>query len=249
MDREDSREDKVTPLAHLRTLIEKDPPSVHGVGTYGLSWDVAEAIAQHVKPGYATAETGSGMSTLVIAGLGARHLAITPADEEGARIQSWLQRNSLPVEGLSFDHRLSWDALPVRSGMDLDFALIDGCHGFPVPYIDFFYLARNLKTGGVLAIDDVQIWTGRVLMDFLKEDPCWELVNCIDKTVFFRKLREPKWNEWEWNKQPFVVRQSRLSLWGRLAKYGDLASRALKHLLTGDWAKLRRGIGFLTGAK
>ena len=234
-------------LAQLRQLLEQDPPAVHGVGTYGLSWEAAEAIAAFIQPGATTAETGAGMSTIVIAGLGARHLAITPTEDEALKIRAWLQRNHLATDTLTFDHRLSWDALPAYSQPKLDFALIDGCHGFPAPFIDFFYFSRNLKLAGILAVDDVQLWTGKVLMDFLKSEPSWEFVSQAGKTAFFRKRRDLEWNEWEWDRQPFVARQSRPALSGRVLNILDLGRRAVRHLLTGDLAKLKRAFSMLLG--
>ena len=236
-------------LAHLKQLLEQDPPAVHGVGTYGVSWDATEAISRFVSPGMTTAETGAGISTIVFAGLGARHLAITPTKDEGAIIREWLRSHGLATDLLAFDHRLSWDALPALSGLPLDFALIDGCHGFPTPFIDFFYLNRNLKVGGVLAIDDVPIWTGKVLVQFLRQDAAWEFLSQVGKTAFFRKRREIEWNEWEWDKQPFVVGHSQPALTGRFAKVLDLIRRATRHLVAGDWVKLRRGFREVFGKK
>lgn len=233
--------------AHIKVLLDQDPPAVHGAGSYGISQRVIETIARYVPHGAVTAETGSGISTLIIAALGARHLAITPAEEEAAQIRAWLQRNNISTDTLSFDHRLSWDALPGLSASTLDFAFIDGCHGFPVPFLDFFYMARGLKVGGTLGIDDVQIWTGKVLVEFLTKEPTWEFLTQLDKTVFFKKVGALAWNEWEWDKQPFVVMHSRPSFARRLLGVLDLVRRALKHLLTGDTVKLKRGLNLIFG--
>lgn len=222
---------------------------MHGAGTYGLSDEVIEAIAQFARPGFITAEAGAGISTIVLVGLGTHHLAITPTKDEAAKIQAWLSKHQLLATSLRFDHRLSWDALPTCTELGLDFALIDGCHGFPAPFLDFFYLSRNLKVGGVLAIDDVQIWTGRILVEFLKAEISWEFLRQVDKTAFFRKVRELEWNEWEWDRQPFVVKRSQPSLAQRAMWFLDIVRRALGHLLRGDRVKLKRGIALIFGRK
>jgi predicted O-methyltransferase YrrM len=50
----------------------------------------------------------------------------------------------------------SYRALPEleRSGQRVDFAFIDGWHTFDFTLIDFFYIDRILKVGGIVAVDD-----------------------------------------------------------------------------------------------
>jgi hypothetical protein len=63
--------------------------------------------------------------------------------------------------------------------------------------------------GGVVIVDDTQIWTGGVLKDFLSSDPDWELEICFERGVAFRKVNE--YREKEWNEQPYVLSRSTTS--------------------------------------
>ncbi len=66
--------------------------------------------------------------------------------------------------------------------------LIDGGHGFPTPYVDWFYTAGKLKKGGFLIVDDVGLWSCQILRDFLIEQPHWEFVaEYEERTAVFRK--------------------------------------------------------------
>ena len=57
-----------------------------------------------------------------------------------------------------------------RSG-SYDLALIDGRHGFPQPFLDWYYAAQILKTGGYVIIDDLHIWVCETLANLLVEEP------------------------------------------------------------------------------
>ena len=105
-----------------------------------------------------TLETGAGYSTIVFAQLGAQHTAITPAADEVQRITAYCTEQGIATERTTFKIGYSQDVLPGLEITDLDLALIDGGDGFPIPAIDFFYLAPRLRVGGYLLIDDVDIW-------------------------------------------------------------------------------------------
>jgi hypothetical protein len=113
----------------------------------------------------------------------------------------------------------------------IDFFLIDGGHGFPVPQIDWYYGSKVLKIGGVIAIDDIHTWTGKILVDVLKRDASWTQLDTIDfKTAFFR-LDKPFVYQ-EWGVQPFVRRKSKQIIFVRKVK------RFWQRLITGQWVSL-----------
>ncbi len=113
---------------------------------------------------------------------------------------------------------------------------------FPsAPFIDFFYFARMLRIGGILAVDDIQIWTGRVLTDFLTAEGAWQPVEVVGKTSLFKKLADVEGPQWEFIHQPYVLRRSRATLAARAGQTADLARRATRHLLRGDLDKLKKG--------
>jgi hypothetical protein len=64
--------------------------------------------------------------------------------------------------------------LQVLAATPVDLFLIDGGHGYPLPQLDWFYGAHRLRAGGVLVLDDMQLWAPYQLDNFLLLDPRWE---------------------------------------------------------------------------
>jgi predicted O-methyltransferase YrrM len=58
---------------------------------------------------------------------------------------------------IEFHNRESQLALPQleASGLKIDFAFVDGAHTFDHALVDFFYIDRMLRIGGIVAFDDV----------------------------------------------------------------------------------------------
>ena len=98
---------------------------------------------------------------------------------------------------------------------------IDGAHRFPCTCIDWYYVERKLRIGGVVGLDDFKIPSVRVLFDFLRVEEEWELTKIVRNAAFFRKIREPDqpyyWrsqrfntNDESWRKKPLI---SRVKAW------------------------------------
>lgn len=92
---------------------------------------------------------------------GAQHIAIDPYQDK--------KFNNLGIENirragygdlLQFHNDFSHFVLPelVRRKETIDFALIDGYHLFDYAFVDFFYVDKLLKPGGVVILDDAA-WT------------------------------------------------------------------------------------------
>jgi predicted O-methyltransferase YrrM len=192
-----------------------NPPGTHVSRETGerLPWQVApqvlELIDASVGPGSRTLETGAGVSTALFALKGCDHTCVVPWTSERDRLQAWGAEAGVSFERVSFECAPSEEVLPRLGPEPLDFVLIDGGHGFPTPFIDFFYAGRRLRRGGLLAVDDTQIWTGRVLHQFLEEQPGWEIVEELRmRSTVFRRTHEPGGALQEWNEQPYVRRRS-----------------------------------------
>lgn len=178
------------------------------VDTFQAGRRILEFLDTHVKPGDSTLEIGAGVSTVLFALKGADHIAITPALAELRRIHAFLQEHGIPRLKLQFISDTSERALPRLEG-EFDLALIDGAHGFPAPFLDWHYCARLLKVGGLLVIDDTQLWTGHVLKGFLLAQPGWELVrDYIPRHVVVRKS-EPYDGVLNEIYQPYVIAETR----------------------------------------
>jgi hypothetical protein len=121
----------------------------------------------------------------------------------------------------------------------LDLVLIDGGHGFPTPFIDWFYTAGSIRVGGVVVIDDAHLWTGAVLKEFLLAEPEWRLTGPRSpKTAAFTKTAD--YIPWkEWTQQPYVANRSEPRRYSsrlksvlhlaRTGQYATLVKKILKH--------------------
>jgi len=223
--------------------ILSDPPLLHRTaGGDAVSWQFSDEVLHfmeaHVGCDSTTLETGAGLSTILFALLRARHLCIVPDGELVERIREYCARHRIALDQVRFEVQPSQSALPVLEDCPkLDLVLIDGCHAFPLPFLDWFYSAPYLKVGGILIVDDIQLWTGHTLRRFLRQEPEWEwMADLSGQTSAFRKIREwthPKW----WGQQPFVTRQSR---------FLNRRARVLlgcRLLLQGRWRDFFRRLG------
>jgi hypothetical protein len=196
----------VTSLAELLA----DPPVVHrdGAGnrvTWQASDEVLRVIDGHVHDGSRTIETGEGLTTILFALKRAHHICVSPNEEAIGLIKAYCERKAIATDRLRFEVDCSENVLPRLKLKALDLVLIDGRHGFPAPFIDWHYTAAALKAGGLVIVDDTQIWTGQVLREFLIAEPEWELVHDFwPRSAIFVKTREGDHAK-EWVFQPFVA--------------------------------------------
>lgn len=196
----------------LRRLLAA-PPATH-VDEHGTAqrWGVAprvlEILDDRVTAGARTLETGAGLSTALFALKGARHDCVVPWNQEADRLREWGRRERVSFDGVTFHVGFSDRVLPGLGEKPLDLVLVDGGHGFPIPFLDWWYAGRRLRAGGILVVDDTQLWTGRVLSGFLAAQEGWELVEKLPMraTVFRRTTDEDSFRDWV--DQPYVLRRS-----------------------------------------
>ncbi|HJZ48408.1 MAG TPA: class I SAM-dependent methyltransferase [Roseiflexaceae bacterium] len=218
-----------------------NPPIIHteaGVPFAGGRMDDATLLFldRQVRQGMRTLETGSGVSTIVFANKGARHTCIAPDAAQVALIQHYCQQHAIPTADLEFVVEASEDALPRLPKQEIyDLALIDGRHGFPNPIVDWYYIARVLKIGGLVVIDDLHIWTCELLVNFLRAEPDWTLIEETERAAVLRKQGNSTLSN-EWRKQPYVRNRSRET--SGLAKF----EYGLGLLIRGNFSLLRDNI-------
>ncbi len=222
----------------LETLL-RTKLHVHQGGT--LTWaiheDVAKFLFDAVCPDHHTLETGIGLSTVIFAMRGSKHITVAPSAEEVERVKVFCGENGISTDRIEFVVDFSDAVLPKMMLPELDLVLIDGGHGFPVPYIDWRYTAPRLRVGGRVIVDDCQLETGAVLRDFLRLEPAWtEEKDFWGRTSAFRLTTAFRLSEWDG--QPYIVTRSRrrqaasnlrravdLLLHGRLYKLARAARR------------------------
>ncbi len=204
----------VEPVDRLAVVeqILADPPVVHpmeaGASPRMGVWSTEPAcyrfLAQRCPPGTRTLETGSGLSTVLFAALGADHICCTAGQEEADRVLEHCLSRGIDSTDLRFEVGSSHHTLPPLelAGVERDIVLIDGSHAFPLPAVDWFYGAALLGRGGLLVVDDLDLPAVAVLARFLDLDPRWHGV-----------AGSSKWRAWErrtagtlsedWTEQPF----------------------------------------------
>lgn len=172
---------------------------------YGLDAEVLSFIADNLDAASRSLETGAGCSTLVFAIKGASHTAVTPSTSEIELIKEYGRQNDISLEKVRFVREPSERYLPQCDLEGLDLVLLDGKHAFPWPIVDWFFTADKLRNGGVMIVDDVQLRPVRMLVDFMRVDPGWELLHDFSgKTSVFKKIRESI-HDVAWHMQPFGV--------------------------------------------
>jgi hypothetical protein len=189
-----------------------DPPKLHRRrdGELISDWHVhdfaAHAINSRVKAGLPTLETGAGLSTIIFAAHGCEHTCIVPDNDLIERIKDYCAAKDIDVSSVRFIAAKSCDAIHQLKESSFELVLIDGNHGFPSVFVDFFYAAKALKIGGVLLQDDMHIYTCRLVAEFMPNDAGWRLETFTDRVVVAQKLSDTI--DSDWTSQPLTVRRS-----------------------------------------
>jgi predicted O-methyltransferase YrrM len=188
-----------------------EPPVVHAMdrsddpelGVWSTDRDCYLLLAEHAGPGARTLETGSGLSTVLLAAIGARHTCVTPAQAEADRIVAYCADHGIDTESLTFEIGYSDEVLPrlPREAL-LDLVLIDGNHGFPTPMLDWYYAGSRLRPAGLLVIDDVALPAVAHLCAFVDRDPRWAIHRRTEKWIAYRRVTEGHLRQ-DWFDQPF----------------------------------------------
>jgi precorrin-6B methylase 2 len=137
-------------------------------------------------PFRSTVETGCGGSTLVLSHASDRHIAfaIEGTDRTITELRS---QHDLRTENVIFVEGETKDTLPgYPLEGEIDLALLDGPHAYPLPQIEFAYLFPRIRLGGWLVVDDIQIPSVYELFRFLEREPSVVLEEVAVRTAFFR---------------------------------------------------------------
>ncbi len=156
-------------------------------------------------------ETGAGNSTITFLLSGSeRVVSIAPDVALFERIKSYCEANDIDTAHLRAILGYSQWELPklaANAPADVDFALIDGHHGWPHVFVDFCYLNHMVHADGFIMIDDIQLHSVRELLNLLSEQPGYEIALDLGKAVVFRKVTANRFLP-EWKQQPYIARRS-----------------------------------------
>jgi predicted O-methyltransferase YrrM len=128
-----------------------------------------------------------------------RHIAIDPNQHGGAWGDSWEGAGLHSLERAGYAERVEFHGEPSfrvlprleAEGLRLDLAFIDGWHTFDFSLVDFFYIDRMLRPGGVVAIDDAQWPSVRKLCRYLATNRAYRVIGAYvpDDAPAFRRRR------------------------------------------------------------
>lgn len=199
------------PEATARALIA-DPPRLHDWGhgweVGGLTGRIGERLiaelGRYESP--RVIETGAGASTLLFCAL--EPAAITSiAPDEGLRDRALAAavERGISTDRLHFICDRSELVLPklAEEGDCYEAAFIDGSHNWPAVFVDFCYLNLMVPVGGVMFVDDVQLYSVAQLYNLLRKQEEFEYVGLDDKMATFRKVLDHPWLP-EWRSQPYI---------------------------------------------
>ncbi|MFY9726760.1 MAG: class I SAM-dependent methyltransferase [Bryobacteraceae bacterium] len=169
--------------------------SLHGSGS--LSPAALIALTKHLasRKVIHSAETGTGISTVVFSHMSEHHSVFTVNTDES---MSAVERNPLLApDTVTFIEGPTQKTLP-RHVFDapLQAVLIDGPHAYPFPDLEYFYLYPHLEEGGLLVLDDIHIPSIHNLFAFLRRDAMFRLEEVCGRTAFFRRTSERLFEPW-----------------------------------------------------
>lgn len=186
----------------------------HGGFDRAMLAEIQEHVVAELPRDFTAVETGAGLTTLLLLAAAPAHLLTVSVDPEGGlerRIREWAATHDLALGCLEYIEERSETALPgATAGVSADLCIIDGGHGWPTVFVDFCYLHRVLKSGGILLLDDLQLYSVKQLELFLVQQPDYSVLHRFgEKTVAFRKNWESDFLP-DFGGQPFILEMSGL---------------------------------------
>jgi len=189
------------------------PPKGHVWGTgelaaTGLPSTFFEFMDKVLTKESVSLEIGIGISTAVFAISSGNHTCVAPDPNEIERFKDYARNNNFSFDHIEFLCKKSYEVWSDLKGRSWDFILIDGGHGFPTPFMDWYFFTQGLKINGFIIIDDTHLSTCKTLKDFLIEEDSWKLVPPFsEKTVIFQKIKDFDYNK-EFNQQPYILERT-----------------------------------------
>lgn len=124
---------------------------------------------------------------------GSEHTIIDPYQTTSWKSIGIRNLKSAGVENFRLIEKVSEIALPhlLEYNESFDFALIDGWHTFDHTLVDFFYLEKLIRPGGIIGIDDIQLPGINKVVRYLLNYPNLELIKTVPMFISKKaKLRD-----------------------------------------------------------
>lgn len=174
----------------VEKIIAEVPSDFHASGS--LSQAVLRRIAELHRDTNAkvSAETGCGLTTLILSQLSDEHTSFTA--DFGDSLSKTRDHTYFNRQSTTFVVNSTQISLPTHEfKKELDFVIIDGPHAYPFPDLEYFYFYPQVRRGGVLVLDDIHIPTIGHMYDFMRDDEMWEHLGDVETTAFFRRTAAP----------------------------------------------------------
>ena len=143
---------------------------------------------------------GMGLSSLYISSVtstraNSKHTIIDPFQTSHWRSLGLLNLERAGISDFELIEEKSEIALPglLSEGRKYDFALIDGWHTFDHTLLDFFYLEKMIRPGGIIAIDDVMMPGINKAVRYILNYPNIELVSIVPFLQKNRMMKRDKY--------------------------------------------------------
>lgn len=161
-------------------------------------------IADHLTEDMVTIETGAGYTTVLFAAAAKHHYSYTESQLEADKIRAYLERIGVSNEKLTFVLGSTEETLPrLEAETIVDFAYIDGCHGYPYPALDWLHIDNHLRVGGILGMDNAELRPVREHCEFLEENGAYRRIAKLTDGYFIRFYEKIIAQHREWIDQPY----------------------------------------------
>jgi predicted O-methyltransferase YrrM len=121
---------------------------------------------------------------------GARHIVMDPNQfRDCANIGLDNMKAAGYADILEFYDRSSHIVLPKleEKGTEIDFAFLDGSHLFDYTLLEFFYIDRMLKVGGIIAFDDFNMPGVQRVCRFVSTNRSYRVVESIEAQINWKQ--------------------------------------------------------------
>lgn len=157
-------------------------------------------------------ETGAGNSTIAFTFCNPdKVVTINPDAGVYTRIKDFCAANDISLSRNEMILGRSQWILPRLASeaktATFDAALLDGDHGWPLAFVDLFYINFLVKSGGLIIVDDIALYSVREMARFLLHQPGFELVEDLGKALVFKKTTARRELE-RWVEQPYIKDKS-----------------------------------------
>jgi hypothetical protein len=156
-----------------------------------------------------TIETGAGSTTAIfLIADPTRHTSVNAGREVQERLDGFLADAAISTasyRSLVGRSEVLLPSIALEEPSSIDVALLDGGHLWPTVFVDFCYINYMLKKGGLLIIDDLQMYSVQQLFLLLKGQSGWRVVREVRKWGVLEKLNDERFEDWP---QPYLVEQT-----------------------------------------